>query len=175
MVRVFITRELIHSHPLVLIWAESGPELNGLLKSFVFIKLRFFPTIDSELLPNDSTVHEPFSRCVRTDEPIQRIVRDRAQNRHLDLQSSSVTLCTRHSAGTVMPCRALILLALLGSAGCQHDKYGLKTKYEEELVVPPEEPRYNNPPESEYKPPPPKKEFRPGPGSGGGMGGMGGH
>jgi hypothetical protein len=73
-----------------------------------------------------------------------------------------------------MPCRALIPFALLALAGCHHDKYGLKTKHEEELVVPPDDARFNNPPESEYKPPAPKKEFRPGPGMGGGGGGMGG-
>lgn len=70
----------------------------------------------------------------------------------------------------------LALLLLAASLGCHHDKYGLKVKHPEELVVPPNEPRFNNPPESGYKKPPPKKEFRPGPAPGGmpgrGMSGM---
>ncbi len=75
--------------------------------------------------------------------------------------------------GIAMRARVLFLLPLL-CLGCHHDKYGLKTKYEEELVVPPEEPRYNNPPESEYKKPPPKPDFKPGPGGAGGSMGRGG-
>lgn len=68
-----------------------------------------------------------------------------------------------------------LLPFLLVALGCHTDKYGLKTKHAEEMVVPPDEPRFNNPPESEYKKPAPKKEFRPGPGGGGGMmGGRGG-
>ena len=70
---------------------------------------------------------------------------------------------------------ALISFSLLALSGCHHDKYGLKTKHPEELVVPPDDARFNNPPQSEYKKPPPKKEFKPGPGMGGpGMGGRGG-
>jgi len=70
--------------------------------------------------------------------------------------------------------RGITLALLLALAGCHHDKYGLKAKHPEELVIPPNEPRFNNPPQSEYKKPPPKKEFRPGPGMGGpGMGGPG--
>ncbi|CAN5541063.1 hypothetical protein BH11PLA2_BH11PLA2_28010 [soil metagenome] len=64
-------------------------------------------------------------------------------------------------------------LGLIAVAGCHHDKYGLKTTRKEELVLPPDEGRFNNPPESEYKKPPAKKEFKPGPGGGGPGGGMG--
>jgi hypothetical protein len=60
------------------------------------------------------------------------------------------------------------LTAIAAAAGCHHDKYGLKTTRAEEMVLPPDEARFNNPPESEYKKPTPKKEFRPGPGSMGG-------
>lgn len=75
-----------------------------------------------------------------------------------------------------MAVRSLLLIAGIALVGCHHDKYGLKAKHPEELVTPPDDPRFNNPPQSEYKKPPAKKEFRPGPGMGGpgtrGMGGM---
>lgn len=79
-----------------------------------------------------------------------------------------------YSAGCVMVVRAMALFLLIGLVlGCAKDKYGLKTKHAEEMVLPPDEPRFNNPPQSEYKKPVPKKEFRPGPGMGGSMNGPG--
>jgi hypothetical protein len=71
-----------------------------------------------------------------------------------------------------MALRIAVLLSL-AALGCHHDKYGLKAKHPEEMVLPPDEPRFNNPPQSEYKKPDRKKEVRPGPGGGGSMGGPG--
>jgi hypothetical protein len=63
------------------------------------------------------------------------------------------------------------------SLGCHHDKYNLSAKFDEEYVVPPNEPRFNNPPESGYKKPPKKKQDdvrnQPGLTPGGGGGGVG--
>lgn len=72
--------------------------------------------------------------------------------------------------------RTLIALTLVSfaAAGCHKDKYNLSAKFEEDYVLPPDEPRFNNPPESGYKKPAKKKtddvRNSPGLGSNGGAG-----
>lgn len=74
---------------------------------------------------------------------------------------------------------ALTLVSLVAAVGCHRDKYNLSAKFEEDYVLPPDEPRFNNPPESGYKKPAKKKsdDIRNSPGlgsnGGGGGGGMG--
>lgn len=67
---------------------------------------------------------------------------------------------------------ALVLVSF-AATGCHRDKYNLAAKFEEDYVLPPDEPRFNNPPESGYRRPAKKKETdirnQPGLGSGGGM------
>lgn len=48
--------------------------------------------------------------------------------------------------------------AIVAGGGCHKDKYNLSAKFEEEYVLPPDEPRFNNPPESGYRKPSKKRE-----------------
>jgi hypothetical protein len=72
----------------------------------------------------------------------------------------------------------LVAVTLVSSFGCHRDKYNLSAKFDEEYVLPPDEPRFNNPPESGYKKPTRKRESDVrnspgGPGGGGQTGGLG--
>ncbi|MBL8864223.1 MAG: hypothetical protein KF873_09600 [Gemmataceae bacterium] len=52
----------------------------------------------------------------------------------------------------------LAVVSLVAGAGCHKDKYNLSAKFEEDYVLPPDEPRFNNPPESGYRKPSKKRE-----------------
>jgi hypothetical protein len=68
---------------------------------------------------------------------------------------------------------AILTAGLVVAAGCHHDKYGLKSKYKEEIFLPPTgEARFDNPPAEEYRKRPPKPEDKSL--MGGGMGRPGG-
>ncbi|HEX4610777.1 MAG TPA: hypothetical protein VH092_21485 [Urbifossiella sp.] len=41
--------------------------------------------------------------------------------------------------------------AVMAVVGCHHDKYGLGFKPKEEIVLPPNEARFDNPPSAPYK------------------------
>lgn len=43
------------------------------------------------------------------------------------------------------------VLSFVAGPGCHRDKYNLSAKFEEDYVLPPDEPRFNNPPESGYR------------------------
>lgn len=72
-----------------------------------------------------------------------------------------------------------LFVALAAPLGCHHDKYGLDPKRTEEVVLPPDEPRYNLPDKAGYRKPVQQKDekalmSRPGagPGVGPGLGGF---
>ena len=73
---------------------------------------------------------------------------------------------------------ALTFVSLVAALGCHKDKYHMSAKFEEDYVLPPDEPRFNNPPESGYKKPTKRKadDVRNSPGlgsnGGGGAGGV---
>lgn len=52
----------------------------------------------------------------------------------------------------------LAISALVIGSGCHRDKYNLSAKFEEEYVLPPDEPRFNDPPESGYRKSPKKRD-----------------
>ncbi|HJZ59524.1 MAG TPA: hypothetical protein VKE74_31560 [Gemmataceae bacterium] len=75
---------------------------------------------------------------------------------------------------------AILTAAVVVAAGCHHDKYGLKSKYKEEIFLPPKgEARFDEPPAEEWRKPPPKQQDKslmgggkmggPGPGLNGGF------
>lgn len=53
---------------------------------------------------------------------------------------------------------SLAVVVLVVGAGCHRDKYNLSAKFEEDYVLPPDEPRFNNPPESGYRKPVKRRE-----------------
>lgn len=53
---------------------------------------------------------------------------------------------------------ATLTACLAVLTGCHHDKYNLAYTPKEEMILPPDEPRFNNPPEEKYKKPKPRSE-----------------
>jgi hypothetical protein len=52
----------------------------------------------------------------------------------------------------------LVLVVALAAVGCYHDKYGLNGSKQEDYLLPPDEPRYNQPDTATYRAPPQPKQ-----------------
>ena len=54
---------------------------------------------------------------------------------------------------------AVFTALIVAAVGCHHDKYGIRTKFKEEVYIPPTgQARFDNPPAEEYRRPPPKQQ-----------------
>jgi hypothetical protein len=53
--------------------------------------------------------------------------------------------------GKLLAAFGLAAAVVATAAGCHTDKYGLMYKPKEELILPADEPRFNNPPSAPYK------------------------